>query len=78
MPPPVGPGRNEVDVFSIGIACGIMGTADDSMSLQGVLARVLGQATYPEPATLARTSEEDFKQAIADLGFYIDRTGETS
>eukprot|EP00969_Alexandrium_andersonii_P351121 15434716-Alexandrium_andersonii.AAC.1 len=26
---------------------------------------------------LARTSEEDFKQTIPDLGFYIDRTGET-
>eukprot|EP00969_Alexandrium_andersonii_P332197 14681145-Alexandrium_andersonii.AAC.1 len=70
MPPPVGPGRNEVDVFDIGVACGIPGTADDGMSLRGVLARVLRQETYPDPAMLARTSEEDFKQAIADLGFY--------
>eukprot|EP00969_Alexandrium_andersonii_P246605 10898296-Alexandrium_andersonii.AAC.1 len=54
-----------------------MGTADDGVSLRGVLARVLGQATYPEPAMLARTSEKYFKQAIADLGFYIDRSGET-
>eukprot|EP00969_Alexandrium_andersonii_P287878 12726828-Alexandrium_andersonii.AAC.1 len=25
---------------------------------------------------LAHTSEEDFKQAIAGLGFYVDRSGE--
>eukprot|EP00969_Alexandrium_andersonii_P029910 1305085-Alexandrium_andersonii.AAC.1 len=25
---------------------------------------------------LARASEEDFKQATSDLGFYIDRTGD--
>eukprot|EP00969_Alexandrium_andersonii_P211263 9330705-Alexandrium_andersonii.AAC.1 len=26
---------------------------------------------------LARASEEDFKQAIADLGYYVDSSGET-
>eukprot|EP00969_Alexandrium_andersonii_P147499 6522352-Alexandrium_andersonii.AAC.1 len=77
MPPPVGPGRNEVDVFSIGVACGILGTAHDSMSLRGVLARVHGQATYPEAATLARTSEEYFKQAISEFGYYVDQSGDS-
>eukprot|EP00969_Alexandrium_andersonii_P333355 14732169-Alexandrium_andersonii.AAC.1 len=75
MPPPVGPDRNEIDVFSIGFACGIIGDAQDGASLRGVLARVLGQLTYPDPAMLARTSEEDYKQAISDLGRYVDRSG---
>eukprot|EP00969_Alexandrium_andersonii_P119312 5274874-Alexandrium_andersonii.AAC.1 len=42
------------------------------MSLRGVLARVLGQETFPGPAMPARTSEEEFKQAISDLGYYVD------
>eukprot|EP00969_Alexandrium_andersonii_P057804 2547042-Alexandrium_andersonii.AAC.1 len=54
MPPPVGPDRNEIDVFSIGIACGIMGNAVDGTSLRGVLARVPGQLTYV-PAPLRRS-----------------------
>eukprot|EP00969_Alexandrium_andersonii_P050933 2238327-Alexandrium_andersonii.AAC.1 len=45
------------------------------MTLRGVLARVLGQETFPDPAMPARASEEDFKQAISDLGFYVDRSG---
>eukprot|EP00969_Alexandrium_andersonii_P145961 6455948-Alexandrium_andersonii.AAC.1 len=56
--------------------CGILGSPDDSMSLRGVLARVLGQTTFPDPKLLGRASEEAFKQAINDLGFYIDRSGE--
>eukprot|EP00969_Alexandrium_andersonii_P168961 7467731-Alexandrium_andersonii.AAC.1 len=71
MPPPVGPGRDELDAFfDISMACGILGTPDDGVPLRGVLARVLGQPTYPDPSLLARTSEEELKQAIADLGFY--------
>eukprot|EP00969_Alexandrium_andersonii_P197157 8710866-Alexandrium_andersonii.AAC.1 len=76
MPPLIGPGQNEVVVFSIGVACSFIGAADDSVSLRGGLARVLGKATYPEPAMLARASEDDFKQEIANLGYYIDRAGE--
>eukprot|EP00969_Alexandrium_andersonii_P177547 7851216-Alexandrium_andersonii.AAC.1 len=49
MPPPVGPGRNEVDVFEIGFACRILGTPDDGVAFRGVLACVLGQETYPDP-----------------------------
>eukprot|EP00969_Alexandrium_andersonii_P044522 1953994-Alexandrium_andersonii.AAC.1 len=30
VPPPVGPGRNETDIFvEISLACGILGTPDD-------------------------------------------------
>eukprot|EP00969_Alexandrium_andersonii_P341375 15089971-Alexandrium_andersonii.AAC.1 len=54
-----------------------MGAADDGMTLQGVLAKVFGQATYPERTMLARTSEEDFKQAISDLGDYVDISGDS-
>eukprot|EP00969_Alexandrium_andersonii_P368107 15472165-Alexandrium_andersonii.AAC.1 len=61
-------------MFLISIACGIMGDSDDGNSLRGVLARVLGQATYPEPGVFARTSEEDFKQALKDHG-YFERPG---
>eukprot|EP00969_Alexandrium_andersonii_P108129 4771101-Alexandrium_andersonii.AAC.1 len=32
--------------------------------------------TFPDPSLLARTSVEEFKQAITDLGFYVDRSGE--
>eukprot|EP00969_Alexandrium_andersonii_P101019 4456688-Alexandrium_andersonii.AAC.1 len=46
------------------------------MSLRGVLARVLGQPTFPGPMLLARTSEEEFKQAIADLGVYVNRSAD--
>eukprot|EP00969_Alexandrium_andersonii_P338147 14944268-Alexandrium_andersonii.AAC.1 len=64
-----------MDIFEISIACGVLGTPDDSTALRGVLARVLGQETFPDPAMLAGTSEEDFKRAISDLGFYVDRSG---
>eukprot|EP00969_Alexandrium_andersonii_P251014 11094257-Alexandrium_andersonii.AAC.1 len=71
MPPPVGPCRDDLDAFfEIRMACGILGTPDDGMSLPGNLARVLGQPTFPDPMLLARTSEEEFKQAITDLGVY--------
>eukprot|EP00969_Alexandrium_andersonii_P215968 9539154-Alexandrium_andersonii.AAC.1 len=71
MPLPVGPGRDELDTFfDISMACGILGILDDGMSLRGVLTRVLRQPTYPDPSLLARTSEEELKQAITDLGFY--------
>eukprot|EP00969_Alexandrium_andersonii_P075487 3328385-Alexandrium_andersonii.AAC.1 len=40
-----------------------------------MLARVLGYPTYPDPSAFARTSEENYKQAITDLGYYVDRSG---
>eukprot|EP00969_Alexandrium_andersonii_P232526 10266786-Alexandrium_andersonii.AAC.1 len=51
-----------------------MGDAGDGNSLRGVLARILGQATYPDPGAFARASEEDYRQALKDHG-YFERCG---
>eukprot|EP00969_Alexandrium_andersonii_P365782 15467002-Alexandrium_andersonii.AAC.1 len=56
--------------------CGILGTPEDGMSLRGVLARVLGQVIFPDPQMLGRVSEEKFKQAIDNLVYYVDRSGD--
>eukprot|EP00969_Alexandrium_andersonii_P007600 330903-Alexandrium_andersonii.AAC.1 len=56
--------------------CGILGSSDDGTTLRGVLARVLGQATFPDPHMLGRVSEEEYKQASNDLGFYVRRSGD--
>eukprot|EP00969_Alexandrium_andersonii_P126589 5595331-Alexandrium_andersonii.AAC.2 len=58
------------------MGCGILGSPDDGMTFRGVLARVLGQSIFPDPHMPGRVSEEEFKQAINDLGFYIDRSGD--
>eukprot|EP00969_Alexandrium_andersonii_P189087 8354874-Alexandrium_andersonii.AAC.1 len=36
----------------------------------GVLARMLGQSTYPYAENFARTSEEDYRTAIKDHGYF--------
>eukprot|EP00969_Alexandrium_andersonii_P198078 8749223-Alexandrium_andersonii.AAC.1 len=60
------------------MACGILGSADDGMSLRGVLATILGQPTFPDPQMLGRVSEEAYKKAIDSLGYFVDASGDTT
>eukprot|EP00969_Alexandrium_andersonii_P104924 4629253-Alexandrium_andersonii.AAC.1 len=46
------------------------------MTLRGVLAKILGQATLPDPQMLGRASEDEFKKAIDSLGYYFDDSGD--
>eukprot|EP00969_Alexandrium_andersonii_P042799 1877274-Alexandrium_andersonii.AAC.1 len=45
---------------------------------RGVLAKVLGQSTFPDPQMLGRVSEEEYKKAIDLLGYYVDSSGDTT
>eukprot|EP00969_Alexandrium_andersonii_P324062 14318340-Alexandrium_andersonii.AAC.1 len=46
------------------------------MSLRGVLAKILGQASFPDPQMLGRVSEDEYKKVIDSLGYYVDNSGD--